>query len=682
MPAKGNGRWPGNDTEFLSFDAAERGGAVAALVADYFFGDSVESAIGTAEGDSLALATGWVAPWHDGGAAGYTLGPASRSTAVFALPATDDLAVSLSLEDSADGAGVLLTTVEDGRNGYWCRVEESGGNRLLRLSRVVEAQVVDEGGGVFVVATAASDIPASSTAEVDVSAIIATATPYRLEVRTAAGVIEARLNDEATPYLRYALATAVNTPVTGPTFNPKPYGTFPDFKAAGFVAAVAGARVLSADLYALVGQISGRADVPVWVCGGNVYACVDGVTPLTVGVGVFPAGVMVDMDAFNGLMLIVGGGKAVEFSPVTLRVSNWIPTAGSLPGSTGAGTTTAKIVSAVGTRITLGDITGDEQNVIYSATGDHRDLDTGSDAPGAAYALSGYQAAKVGHPVVATAQTSNAGLMVFTTQDIYLVVGDPAVGDLPRAIVKGSNVQVSGKDAAWLTDEGLVVAHSLQGVLVGSVDGVMKNVTREVLSTGIQFDTRPTVLIPIIVPDPRHTGFHLFLNNGEGSLHFWWDTAWNKPGGFHPERYPWAPRAATLWKNVPIILCADGYIRRFTDEAEDDDGTPIESYTTLPQLSAGVNGMEAEIGRIEMVMGIGSAPVVLSIIRARTSEEAYRGIDTDTAVEESIEETCPTPLIYTVRAPSLLVRLASAAGRWALEALEAAVSMGNIRTWR
>lgn len=667
-------------------------GDIYPVAVDRFYGVMVVDLFSTVTASGFAQGILWQSPWSFDAGTGWTLTPAGRASVVMAVPPdTTNIAVRLGLTDSAHGVQALLSTTEDGRNGWLAGVVESGGSRYLRLSRLVEGQIVEENAAEFWVTTGVSDIPPSAQANIDVSLLLASGVGYTLDVRLVAGSIEVYLNNDPAPTIKVALATLVtNTAVETPTFRPRAYGIFPTFKAVGFTSEAAGARVVSADAHPLTGQRTGRADVLVAVAGGNVYACVDGTNMLLVGSGVFPAEVPVSMaptvDPVTGavIMVIVGGGLAREFNPVSLLVSTLIASDGTLPGQTSPGTTTATIVTNAGVRLAYAGIGGDEQNIIFGAVGNHRDLNTGKFAPGAAWAASGTQAARLGAPVVAMQETTNRSVLVGTPNGIYLIVGDPAAGDLPQAIQKAKDLGVSGKDSMWLHAEGFVVAHSVEGLLAIDIGGSSTNVSAPVLDRGITFRELPADLTPVVVRDPARSGVHVFLSRATAaeSLHFFYDETVGgyRPGagGFHPDTFPWRPVAAEVWRGRMVVGCDDGYIRTPVDGAADDD-LPVNWFITLSQLATITGQTEVEISRMEVVLSSASAPVTLQVLTGRTSEEVFTS--PEVALTEVVDTPKPTPLTQIIRGPAMLVRL-SGSGSSAIESFMADVSAGDIKSGR
>lgn len=657
-------------------------GTYQAVFASLFFGGQIATLSGTATGLAYCAGALHESFWAQA-QSGWTLNSATRSVVVMHNPPDDGsgIAGKLVLEDSADGVGIMVPVSQDGRSGFLARVLETGGTRRLRLTRVVEAQLIDDsamGAGNEYITTGVGDTPSSAAADIDVSARLATATRYSLIVKKVAGLIQVSINDDP-PDISHQTVGAVYGGVDSPTLRPSAYTWFPTMGALAFVSDTNGARVISADAFPLKGKETGRAEVLVAVCGGNLYAGDTDAGPRQVAAGVFPVDVPCDGTEYNGLMLMVGGGKARQYAPTSNLAGPYTPTDGTLPGQTEPGTTTGHIIERIGTRVEIADVTGNEQNVLLSAVGNQLDWNTGKDLPGVAYAFSGYKALKLGKPVKAVAEMSNGSNFIGCTSSIYVVLGDPIRG-YTEAQEKAKDVGVTGKDAVWVEKSGKVIAHSSQGLLTVSLSGTVKNISARVLSNGIQFKDLPADLVPIVIRDAARHGTHVFLTRlGGGSLHFWYDEQqgeWGENnGGFHPETWPadFDPVCATVWGGQVLLGCRDGYIRYFVDDADNDDGTPIDSFTTLTQLATGSEQQEVIVTRTEMVLGSTSGPVHVQFIKGRTSEKAFKS--GKVVIDKTVSPTRPTPIIQGARGPALLVRLSGSKVRF--ERLDVLATIGN-----
>jgi hypothetical protein len=693
------GQSPLNSSPTNPAALVDTSGDLRQLVSLWFFGQAIESAIVNVFGSSTVQATARKAQWSYA-TDGWTLQSGTRSVVMLATPSSDNQAIRLTIADASKEVLAMVLASEDGRNAFEVGVVKgatiggalTAGENYAVIRRVAEAQPIDDASGNFAVTNAAGDIPASAGAYVNVNAIVPDGRIFTIEVRKTGGFIELRIDDNQTPVIRHRI-TATYTPSTAnvPTFAPSQYGGFPNQKAVGFVSAASGARVISAAVYSLDGQTTSRADVLVAIAGGNVYAALGDAEPILVAAGAFPPDVFVSAGEFNGVLHMVGGGVARTLDPITLTVSPYTATAGTLPGQTTPGTTSAGIVSSYLSRLTFAGIKGDEQNLLYTAVNDAFDLDTGSDLAGAAFALSGYRANRIGKPVIAVQQASNSAQIIGCTDTIYTVIGDPALGQI-QSVPKSLDIGISGMSAMWLAAEGRVVGHSPSGFLLIPQGGDVINLSASVLTQGIQID--PLMIDQyrtIVVRDPVRHGVHVFITPLVGNgLHFWYceRTGGYQPGagGFHPETFPtdMQPFSACVWRGEVAIGCKDGYIRKFDDAQDTDDGAPIDSFTTLSALAFGTQHEEAEIARLEFILAQKSAPARVRVYKGLTSEFAYDPARRKVLLNTRIVGPKPVPLTQLLKGPALLVELSpfTPGTRFRIEYVGGQVSLGRDRTGR
>ncbi len=115
----------------------------------------------------------------------------------------------------------------------------------------------------------------------------------------------------------------------------------------GFASATNGATVSQARSSGLREQITTVFEVPWFIAGGGFYASYDGTSIVTIGTGLFSASDNVQAATLDGKVYAVGGGKAREVDIVARTWEAFTPTAGTLPGQTTAGTTTATLISTL-----------------------------------------------------------------------------------------------------------------------------------------------------------------------------------------------------------------------------------------------------------------------------------------------------------------------------------------------
>ena len=194
--------------------AAVTSSDAASCLRDYFFGDTLISASVSLSGAAKAIATARLDAWGYA-QTGYTLALGGTSRAAVLFDQQDsNTAVRLQLADPDDKVLAMVRASLDGRNGFAAGVmlgsdidaSLTGTDYYLVLFRVQESKPIDEDVGVstrYVVATGASDLPASSWAVVNVNARVAANQQYTIDMRLTNDVIEVRLNDEATASIKF-----------------------------------------------------------------------------------------------------------------------------------------------------------------------------------------------------------------------------------------------------------------------------------------------------------------------------------------------------------------------------------------------------------------------------------------------------------------------------------------------
>lgn len=528
--------------------------------------------------------------------------------------------------------------------------------------------------------TTATDTPASSIA--DVSNNVPNGTDLlSYEVRYVGGVAELWIVNAAAPLLRVtAPARVAGNNVLGLVGNLS--GTTPR-------------PVERVELYTQTSVEGQRADILVVIAAGQVWYSTTpsgGGAMSAVGPAVFPPTAAVDIEPMDGQMLMVGGGKAYKYDPGTGQVLPWSDTQDPdvrLPGASAGGTTTATIVRSWRDRAILAGMSGDPQNVVGSAVGDVDDWDTGSDIAGSAFALGGARAGKVGEPIVALQQTTSDSFLVGCTGSVYEVQGDPALGQT-TTLVRSWDTGISGKDATWLTNEGVCVAHSPVGLVlfVGGAPAV--NLTQPTLTSGITLnETQLSTTTVLVIRDAERRTLHAFLTPATGSgLHFAYDERVGEyqpgAGGLHPDTYPESmqPTAATLWNGRLVMGCKDGGIRYFDDGAKDDDGQLIDFRASFSPLNLPDAGNETILRGVRVVLSSTSDAARVRVWGGDTLEDAYDLGRRTLLFQALVPPRTVLPWMPRVRTGALVVELGSAGSgtRPVVEVVEVDVRAAQRRT--
>lgn len=553
-------------------------------------------------------------------------GDGTRTTVTTDEPVPSDVAIRLQCNEISDEVAVVVRSSPDGRSCWEVAIE--GTDLLIR--RVVYGVPLDP--------------------DVRVAHNIPQGTAYLIEARIVQNDLRALIN--GTQLANFDISSH-----------------YANFNRAGFSGIKNGATVSLFQRCELVPIVSERADVLVAVANGDIWCSLDGSSLTLVQAGAMRSTGTVDIAEYRGKAYLVDGSRAKIFDPTDLSVVDWKPTAGTLPGQTGDGTTTAKIVAAHRGRLFLAGADDDPQNLWASAVGDPLDWDTTATTAGRAFVLGGAggsQSPRVGQPITALQVSSGNDLVVGCVGQIWRLLGDPALGPIETSTIS-LEYGISGKDALAQVSEGVIIGHAPEGVVLIS-NGVI-NLSQNVLTEGIQIPRKNQALYRIqVVRDPTRHGTHIFLTyetqpSSGTSLHFWYDDRAGGlnpgAGGFFPEQYPnnIGPMATVLWRGEVLLGGRDGYIRGYDDTVKSDDGTnAIDSYfTSTWSLPDTIGDTIHEKSFIEL--GMDSDPVTITIYGGRSIEEAHDSTRRFRLSSVKTVSYAGTPLVDRVRAPAMVMQV-------------------------
>lgn len=512
-----------------------------------------------------------------------------------ALPALSSVVCRIA--DPAKQVAVCVLCSPDGRSCY--EVYTTGGTSgNIRIRRVL-------------LGTAASHVSTSAHG-------LTTAVPYNLEVRVIRGVISAYLDGSTTAAVTYTV------PATDP---------FLLFDGFGFASSVNAAKVLSLQVCSLIAELSERTEVLVAVSGGEVWASTDGETISRVDSRAMNPTGPVSMVEFEQKMYMVDGTNARIFDPSDMSVAAWVPTSGSLPGAIVGvdGSTNGTFLENHIGRLWIGGMGDDPQNIVATAINDPLDLDTGSDLPGAAFALGVSDTAKIGQPVVGMLSTSSSRILIGCTGSIWEIRGDPTLSGAVDVNPLSRDFGISGKDAWTMAGEGLVVAHARQGVVSIPEGGSPQIISRGTLTIA-PLENRDWLNegTTQVIRDVSRHGTHVFLTLTDGeSTHLWCDERINglseAVGGYFPESYPdvCGPMASCVYRGEVLLGGTDGYIRVFDDDYKHDDGSTIVSNAPLGLVVDPDLQHDTLLEGGELILSVDSDPITFTVYEAATPEEAY-----------------------------------------------------------
>lgn len=444
---------------------------------------------------------------------------------------------------------------------------------------------------------------------------LTTGTQFSIEVRVIRNKLEVYLNGSTTAVLTYTIDAA---------------DSLLGYDGYGFASDTDGAIVQGLQKCSLVAQFSEVSEVLVAVCGGELWACIDGETLFRVDPRAMDAAATISMVEFEQKMYMVGGGSFRIFDPATLTVSNVVPNdAGTLPGATAgvAGSCTATLIENHVGRIWLGGVPGEPQNLYASKLNDPLGWLTGQNIPGEAIALSAANTAKLGQPVVGLLSTGKTRMIVGCTNSMWEIVGDPTLEGSLDVSPLVRDFGLIGKDAITMAGEGLVVGLSHHGVFAVPEGGAAQLISPPTIRLAIAREG----LMPQVIRDVARHGVHLFLTAEAAgvSTHYWLDERLNglsaAVGGYFPEQYPnrAGPTCSCVFRGEVLIGGRDGYIRVFDDAEKDDDGESIVSYAALGVVVQADLTHDTILESAELILGELTDGVTVTVFEAATPEQAY-----------------------------------------------------------
>jgi len=275
----------------------------------------------------------------------------------------------------------------------------------------------------------------------------------------------------------------------------------------------------------------------------------------------------------------------------------------------------------------------DAPHVWYmSRSGDALDFDYAADADDGARAVAGNtaDAGEMGEPITAMLAHCDDLLVIGCLSSLWCVRGDPAYGGQIDNL--SHDVGIVSRGALCRTPEGATVFLSLDGlyILAPGAEVYPTPMSRETLPAEL-LTIDPSIYTVTMAYDVRFRGIHLYLTpvDSRGQMHWWFD--W-KTKSFWPVKLQDGHQPTALCSHVSqnvgesrlILGGSDGYLRRYSEMAEDDDGSEIESYVYIgPFRTAKLPTQEGIVSQLDGVLSKRSGRVKWSILAGESGEEAY-----------------------------------------------------------
>lgn len=249
-------------------------------------------------------------------------------------------------------------------------------------------------------------------------------------------------------------------------------------------------------------------------------------------------------------------------------------------------------------RLILAGGIANPSNLYGSRQGDPNDWDFSASDDSGAFSLQTTRAGVIGDTITCLSPHADNCLMVGCSDSLWLIVGDPRFGGTVKNL--SNRVGPISKNAFAVTPDGLFVFLSRDGLWAcaagcQSLEAPV-SVSRERLPVELRNidvtngDSGENGFIVSMEYDLYWRGIWIFLTprNGSRTLHWFfdWETKSFWPISFHSAAFdPWVVtdrRNFASTHSRVYLGCSDGYLRRFQEDADEDDAAGSDSPTPPP----------------------------------------------------------------------------------------------------
>jgi hypothetical protein len=265
-----------------------------------------------------------------------------------------------------------------------------------------------------------------------------------------------------------------------------------------------------------------------------------------------------------------------------------------------------------------------------SRIGNVNDWDYGADPSDPARAVGGTATTTGGvpHPITALMPHSDDYLIFGCERSLWLLNGDPAYGGSITALSR--EIGCIGPNAWCTMPDGSMMVMSRDGLyqVPPGAQGVPQSFSRSKLPAEL-LDIDATANYISMSYDAVARGIHLSVTPVAGTvgLHYFIDTA---IGGFWPVTVPNVMQPTRMLSYAPDAAAAadvifgsiDGYARKFSNTATDDDGTGFVSFVTYGPLRIAGPGYFGQLLQIVADLDANGLGVNWGIFQGDTAQDA------------------------------------------------------------
>lgn len=442
---------------------------------------------------------------------------------------------------------------------------------------------------------------------------------------------------------------------------------------------------------------SARETRLVAVSAGSVYRSDTALTTMSLvssGADAFRVDGPVDGQvAFQKLFLTDGlfaNYQYLDFSDNTIKDWTSALTAGSLPRGTTDTTLGARFMEVYRGRTVLFGLKEEPQNWFMSAKDDPFDYDYFPATTSQTQAVAGNNAdaGQLGDIVTACAPYQDDLMIMGGATTLWVMRGDPAAGGAIDNISR--KIGIVGSEA-WTFDTGgnfyFVGRNGLYRMSLGTFQPIL--VSQDKLdNVFLSFDFSDTQIL--LSYDAKWQGVHIFVSPidqpASASTHYFYD---ERNDAFWPDVYPVAhgPVSILDFSGDSAALTGvllggyDGFIRRFDENATQDDGVDVVSYVRFAAMNSGQIVASNRMDDLVIIMDNQSSDVKANIYVGDTIEQAEVNADaSQIRATKTIVGGRNTPMRRRITQNAVVLELRDAGTngtRWAFERATARVAVIN-----
>lgn len=427
------------------------------------------------------------------------------------------------------------------------------------------------------------------------------------------------------------------------------------------------------------GSVLDDASVTDWTALGidTVNDVVSIISGTGVTTGNYP---IVSVHATDGVTVTgtLGSGSAISYR-IERAAKVWDPAAATftiLAATAGKGQvpTGCPLIWCFADRIFLAGAAHEPQ-VWYAARKGSAGLDwdlTQTDVGRAISSTDDTGAGSIGLPITAAWTASDDNCVMCSKTSIHVMRGDPVTGQFDTVdnrvgvVGPGAFTQGPGGETYFLSRDGMYM-------LPPGESGKPTPISRNRLPLEL-IDVDTNLYDILLMYNQRQQGVHIWMSYKTGVPVSQWflDIA---RGAYWPESYStshevfsaMALQVNTISQSELLLGCRDGYIRRFNQSSQTDDGTAITSYCYIgPAMLSGNDYQNGICLELEMICDRDSGPIDYTIYTGETNEDAI------SSSAHSYGRVQSPGLSYRIRpmagGGSMVVKLANGGTRpWVLE---------------